>query len=357
MPIINPDSSTYATELAEYEAFISTSPYGNMMQSIHWLKVKNNWAADLVYVRDNAGSICAAMTIISISNDGERSFMYCRGPVCDFSDTDLVLKLIKEAQPAIEKRNPYLLRIEPEYIHSEELVAKYRELGFEFRSGVEETFKSFTNGCLTMIRWLEGKTEEDIFASFSSRFRGKLRKSYKNGITTEFYSATDEGYPQALEQMRALIKTSLDRHGSKCRPIEYFDRMLKAFSDSRIVLTRDEEGTYLSTCLLVNYNQKSFYVYAGSTTEKRNLYPAAQTNWEAIKYAISRGMHHYDMGDVKQHSYEDALFKFKHDLCGDEGATTWIGALDLVFDEARYRAHLPGIIADDQPVAVVKDLR
>lgn len=354
MPIIDTDSPNVAAELEEYENFIATSPHGHMLQSVNWLKVKNNWNADFVYLRDEEGKICAAVTLLSVAND-EYSLMYARGPVCDFSDVDLVMRLLEEAKPAIKARNPYLLRLEPEHPFDQELVDKYRAMGFQFRSSAEDNYKPFSNGVYTMIRWINGKSEEEVFADFSSRFRGKIRKSYKSGISSRIYTAADEDYPRALETFHMLVKTSLDRKGAITRPIEYFDRMVRAFPGGKIILTSDEEGTPLAGCLLVNYNNKAHYVYAGSSTEKRNLYPATQTNWEAIKNAIAEGMTHYDMGSVKMHNEGCPLFKFKRDLCGEAGMVQWIGALDLVFEESRYRQFLPEDIRDTDKVTVVKD--
>lgn len=113
MPILTNQSP--ASELAEYEDFVANSPHGHMMQSVNWSQVKSNWRADFVYLRGADGSIKAALSILSIANDGQHSFLYApRGPVCDLANVELVSALTKEAQPVIEKHNGFLLRMDPE---------------------------------------------------------------------------------------------------------------------------------------------------------------------------------------------------------------------------------------------------
>lgn len=81
--------------LNEYENFIKNHPNGHLMQSTNWIKVKEGWESDYVYLTDKDDQIIAALSILSVKNDGEHAFMYApRGPVCDFHDTDLVDALI-----------------------------------------------------------------------------------------------------------------------------------------------------------------------------------------------------------------------------------------------------------------------
>ena len=62
--------------VVRYEEFVASSPYGHVMQSLNWAKVKDNWDSDYVYLQDDAGNITAALSILSVKNDGEQAFMY-----------------------------------------------------------------------------------------------------------------------------------------------------------------------------------------------------------------------------------------------------------------------------------------
>lgn len=334
MPVLNLNNQE---EVREYENYIQTSPHGHMMQSIHWSKVKDNWDQDYVYVRNEEGAIEGALSILSVKNDGVHAFMYApRGPVCDFSNLPLVERLLKEAESVAETRNAFLLRMDPEVLYNEELLMTYRNSGYHLRSrdlGVE---KAFSNPRNHMILSLKGHTEESLMASFSAKERNKIRKTYKNGLKTVSYQADTEGFKEALDTFFALTKIMAERQGISHRPYSYFDRLLHAFEDARIFETRDLENEVLSSCILVTYNKKSFYIYAASSNSKRNLNASTQMNYEAILYALSQGMEEYDFGGIFSTDSSDGLFAFKYDFCGAKGHHEFIGELDIIYKKELY---------------------
>lgn len=346
MPVLStPFAQTpeFAQKLSAYEEFVETSEYGNYMQSIHWAELKNNWNADLVYLTDDSGKIRAAMTILSISNDGgETSFMYVpRGPVADFADVTLVQELLAEAQPAIALRNPFLLRIEPAHRIDDELVETYRALGYNFRSREVENIYHFTQMMYAVVLDLVGKDVAAVTAH-SARFRNELSKSYRSGIHTQFYAFGEEKFKAAYDEFYELMNITGTRQDFVFRPKPYYRRMLELYPASRLAITRDEEGTALSAAVLIIYNRKMAYFAAASSNEKRNLYPNIQMNFEAIKYALSLGLAEYDMGGVDAlNADECGMYKFKRKICGDHAGMHYIGSLDVVFNEDKYQEFLP----------------
>lgn len=327
--------------LAEIDAFVASSPYGMMMQSPRWAKVKANWNADYVYLTDEAGNITATLSIISVTQKDGTVFMYApRGPVCDLHDTETVQALLAEAAKVAQARKGFLLRIDPEVVYDPKLVETYRNLGYVVRSREIEDPKAFSNPRCNMVLDLTQKTEEAVMEEFSSRFRGKIRKTYKSGLVTHRYSAEHPEFEAKLAEFYELTKIMAERQGILFRPLGYFRDMLKAFSDSCLLITYDAEGQPLSGSLLVGYNRKLFYVYAASSNEKRNLYPAVQTNWEGIKYALAQGYSEYDMGGVFVIDPENGLYRFKKEICGESGLRELIGEIDVVYNQVEYETYI-----------------
>lgn len=327
--------------VGKYESFILESTHGHMLQSVNWRKVKNNWDADYVYLEDEQGNIRAALSILSVKNDEESAFMYApRGPVCDFYDTEIVMELINEAKHVIQKRNGFLLRMDPEVLQDDELVKKYRELGFKFRSSEQNNIKTFTNPKHNMILNLENKTDEDIMDAFTSNQRRKIRKTYKIGLQTRVIRVSDEMFEEALERFYSLTIDMSKRQGILYRPKDYFVRLLNAYEDACFFETYDVEGEVLSSCIVVSYNKKSFYIYAASSDNKRNFNASIQMNYEAILYALKNGYTQYDMGGVFNFDVSDGLYTFKYNFCGSEGHKEFIGELDVVLDEERYNSFI-----------------
>lgn len=324
------------TRVNEYENFVKNHPNGHLMQSTNWIKVKEGWESDYVYLTDDDDKIVAALSILSVKNDGEHAFLYApRGPVCDFHDTELVDRLIKEAQPIADKHKAFLLRMDPETLYDEDLVQAYRDLGYDFRSREQNDEGVFSNPRHHMIADLEGHDKESMLMEYTSNNRRKIRKTYKNDLETHVITVEDDGFEDALDRFYELTKIMAERQEITHRPKEYFDHLMHAFDDAKMYETYHEDDL-LSTCIVVTYNKKSFYMYAASSNTKRNLNGSLQTNYEAVKYAIDNDIAEYDMGGVFGFDKSDGLYRFKKIFTGHEGLKEFIGELDVVYDRDLY---------------------
>ncbi|MCI7551991.1 MAG: peptidoglycan bridge formation glycyltransferase FemA/FemB family protein [Actinomycetaceae bacterium] len=345
MPVIDVNGSDAEKLLAEYEHFVAHSPYGHMMQSVNWAKVKDNWSADYVYLRGDDGEIAAGMSIISISNDGgESAFLYApRGPVCDFRDLGLVERLVEEATPVVEKRHGFVLRIDPEMAYTApELPERIRAVpwndgAFVLRTMEETDAHAFSQPPMNMVADLVGKDADTVLETYPSKTRGKIRKPFKSGISTSSVTVADTDFSAALDAFYELTGVMAERQGITHRPREYFERLLYAFPGARLYITKHESGEVLASSIVVNYNRKAFYMYAASSNEMRNLRPNDQMNFVAIQDAIRSGMNEYDMGGIFMADDADGLYSFKKQFCGAEGLRSMVGELDLIFDAAKYR--------------------
>ena len=222
MPVLDKSN---AADVARYENFIKSSPYGRATQDMNWSQVKNNWESDYVYLEEN-GEIIAALSILSVEAVDDASFSYAsRGPVSDFTDIELTKRLIEEAKPVIEAKNSFLLRIDPAFKYDEEIVNLYRDAGFKFRSR-ETEIKSFSQPRYDMILDLKDKTSEEVLKEFRQNTRYSVRQSIKKGVTTR-WSRT----PEDLDIFYDMTIIMAERQGITYRHKSYFERLLAAFPD------------------------------------------------------------------------------------------------------------------------------
>ena len=76
------------------------------------------------------GKIIAAMSLIIRRAFAGFSLMYApRAPICDFSDTQLVKRLLDEAKPLAKKYRAFVLRFDPELPRLPQLEEEYRKMG------------------------------------------------------------------------------------------------------------------------------------------------------------------------------------------------------------------------------------
>lgn len=339
MPILDLNN-TY--DVKRYESFIEKSDYGHFMQSINWSKVKSNWEKDYVYLEDEKGNIKAALSILSIKNDGVNSFMYApRGPVCNLENIEDLKALIKEAYPVVKKRSGFLLRIDPEYDYNLEMVEKIKNSNIKNLNlrTIGEDEHSFSNPRVNMMVDLRGKSFEDYIASFNSKQRNTINKSYRSGLVTKRYSKTNNDFEKELDIFYKLTQIMAKRQNITHRPKEYFKRLFESFDDVVLYQVGDDEEV-LASCIVLGYNKKSFYAYSASSNSKRNLNPSNQLNIEAIKDAIKKNRSEYDMGGIFSTEKNNGLYKFKRFFCKEEGLRAYIGEIDIVFDQDLYNKFL-----------------
>ena len=337
MPILDLSNSE---EVARYEEFVASSPHGHVMQSLNWAKVKENWDSDYVYLQDDSGNITAALSILSIKNDGEHAFMYApRGPVCDFRDIDTVKALVKEASPVIEKRNGFVLRMDPEFAYDEEVLANYRNAGMGnlviTTRGTDE--HSFSNPRMHVIADISMGSHEEYFQTVKRKKRTMIRLPYKHGLETIRLHRNQEGFEKSLETFYDLTKVMAQRQGITYRPKDYFVRLVNAYPPPAVTLYETKlNDQVLSSAIVLGYNKKAFYIYAASSNEHRELYPNYQMNNEAIKDAIDQGYSEYDMGGIFDLNPAAGLYRFKKTFCGENGLMEMIGQFDWVYNSDAY---------------------
>lgn len=326
MPILDKNDSA---KVQEYEDFVKNSPFGYATQDMQWAKVKSNWISEYVYLKEN-GKITAAMSVLGIKAVDNKVFLYApRGPVSDFYNIETTKKLIDEAKPLFAKYNAFLLRMDPCVKDDQDLVKKYRDEGFTFRSEGENPH-SFSNPRCDMILNMEGKSEEDLMAGFSAMTRRHIRASIKAGVTSRWGRSQED-----IDTFYKLTEIMADRHGITHRPKEYFERLLAAYPDIRIY-TSEYEGEPISCMIGFPYKDMMWYIYGATESVKGKVSPGYLSIWDLILWGKELGMKYFNMGAVYSFDISDGLYFFKYGFCKSNEPSMWIGELDVVLDDDAY---------------------
>lgn len=322
MPVLDKQNER---DVRRYEEFIRNSPYRSLTQDPNWAAVKDDWGNEQVYV-ERDGEIVAAMSLLIRKVPGGFSLLYApRGPICDFEDVQLVSELMKEAEAVAKKHKAFALKMDPEVLYSEELDKKYKDAGYVVRN-ISADKDELIQPRLNMIVKLEGEDEESIMMRYKKKTRNIIRGAIKKGVEVS-YSRSDE----YLKIFYEIYKTMAERNQITIRSYDYFVKMREAYEGLRIYLVQHEED-YLAGAVTINYYGKLYYLYAGSTNEKRNLNPNHLMNYEMMKWGIEEGAQQYDLGGVFiLDSQQDGLYSFKSSFCQEDGVTEYIGEIDKVY--------------------------
>ena len=322
-------------ERYEYEQFVSHHPYGSFSQSLAWRQVKENWGHEAVVVRDSDGNIQAAMLILVKSLPLlHSSFLYApRGPVCFPEETELLPLLFQGIIQAAKKHRACLFRMDPMILESDT-----RFLGAMACLGFSHTLKAnedTTVQCRSHYHLpLDGKTQEEIFSAFKSKWRYNIRLASRRGVTCGYYG------PERLDDFMKLMRETGHRDHFAIRSREYFLRLMNAFGSACRLYFCEYNGEPLSGAIAIQYAGKTAYVYGASSSRHRNLMPCYLMQWSMIQWAIESGCSLYDFQGIPHFDEPDhpnyGVYRFKQGFSGE--VVVYAGEFDYIFSPCKKAA-------------------
>lgn len=317
----------------EFDSFVRSHPKGHMMQTSAWGKVKKEWEWAGFISRDADGKIkgVCAVLLRQIPMTPFKMMYAPRGPVCDLADKETVTELITAAREYGVKNKAYTLKIDTDTLASnEEYVNHLKSLGFTFMDHTKD-FNTIQARYILRLD-VEGKTEEEVMASFHPKTRYNARLAARKGVTVEIKGI------EACEEFHDLMLVTGERDNFATRDTSYFRRIMEAFGDDARIYMAYYEGKAIAGALDVHCGDKVWYVYGASSNEYRNVMPNYLVQWEMIKWAIEEKCRCYDFrgGYPDETSTLHGIFKFKYGFTNDY--MELMGEADLILNKLGYKA-------------------
>lgn len=319
----------------EYEAFASTDKNGNFLQSLNWTKVKDNWGWDAVISRDSDGKIQGTCLVLvkKIPIFG-CSFLYAsHGPVCDYHNKEVLADIFEGIKVLAKKHNCYEFMWDPCFVETDEKAKNIlKEMGFSHIENAPElsTIQARNNYMLLNI---EGKTPDEVMASFHSKWRYNIRLASRKGVVCRACG------PEAVDDFYPMMAETGTRDGFSIRPKEYFVKMINAlgFDHCRLYMCylQNEDGTEtpVSGAVTTQYAGKTCYVYGASSNKHRNVMPNHLMQWTMIQWALENNNFIYDFQGIPFYTDEThpnyGVYKFKKGFNGE--VVTYAGEFYYTF--------------------------
>lgn len=314
-------------DLYEYESFVKSHKNGSFFQSLSWVRVKYNWSNEIIIVKEADKIVGSALLLIKPMPYVHGNFLYSpRGPVCDYDNVRVLNEIIKKVKWLAKKHDACMFRMDP-CIENNDInhIRLFKSLGFAFKEEPDDyrTIQTRNNYVLD----IEGKSEEEVFGSFHSKWRYNTRLSERKGVRCII------GSKDKLDDFYELMKVTGERDNFKIRSKEYFERVMDAFGDNCRLFMCYKDSTPLSGALTVQYAGKTCYVYGASSNESRNLMPNYLMQWTMIKWAIENKCKLYDFMGIPYYFDEShpnyGVYRFKKGFNGR--VLSYAGEFDYVF--------------------------
>ncbi len=151
--------------------------------------------------------------------------------------------------------------------------------------------------------------EETILSKMKQKCRYNIRLAQKKGVTVRVWDD--------VKAFHEMMTVTGGRDNFGVHSFEYYQRAYNLFHPKGIceLLVAEYEGKPLASLMVFANSRRAWYVYGASNDEERNRMPTYLLQWEAIRWAKSRGCAEYDLWGVPDADEEklEAEFESRHD--------------------------------------------
>jgi len=328
-----------------WDAFVSQSPYGHLLQSSTWARLKEffGWEAARIAI-ERGGSIVAGAQVLFrplLPRAPFPTIAYLpKGPVISPEDEDIIVLLWQAIHREARARKAFFLKAEPDWPWSRELEARFGKWGFRPGGTIQPQS--------TIIVDLTASHEE-ILARMKQKTRYNIRLASRKGVKVR------EGTGADLATFYELMLTTSRRDRFAIHSRRYYETVYRLFSPqgNAVLLLAEYEGEVLAGLMAFAWGRKAWYMYGASSDRHRNLMPNHLLQWEAMRWAKGKGCATYDLWGIPDEVGRDpqrfrrtvtdrrgglwGVYRFKQGFGGE--VVRWIGAWDYVYSPVWYRVY------------------
>ena len=358
------DKETHVEFLKNYQTF-------SFLQLPCWAEVKSGWKSKSVGWFDERKLVCVGLILIRNIPKTKWSLFYLpEGPVLDpdyaknvvdwltplrdFAKTSGAFNLKLGPQVTINTWSAATIKsaisdnvyrqfkdVDPDRINpfGHEIGTKLRNLGGKQIETDGEGFGDVQPRFVFAID-VEGKTDEELLATFSQEWRRNIKKAEKSEVKVRQANFSD------LETFHTLYKETAKRDKFTPRPLNYFKQMWKSLNENSNNLAEmrlyiaEQENICHAACLWVRVGKHVWYTYGASSTSGRELRPSNAIQWQMMRDARDAGASIYDMRGIAATLNEKSplfgLLRFKIGTGGK--VIQYVGEWDFVLKPLIYKA-------------------
>ena len=358
------DKETHVEFLKHYQTF-------SFLQLPCWAEVKSGWKSKSVGWFDERKLVCVGLILIRNIPKTKWSLFYLpEGPVLDPDYAKNVVDWLTPLRDFAKESGAFNLKLGPQVTintwsaatiksaisdnvyrqfkdvdpdrvnpFGHEIGTKLRNLGGKQIETDGEGFGDVQPRFVFSID-VEGKTDEEILATFSQEWRRNIKKAEKSEVKVRQANFSD------LETFHTLYKETAKRDKFTPRPLNYFKQMWKSLNENSNNLAEmrlyiaEQENICHAACLWVRVGKHVWYTYGASSTSGRELRPSNAIQWQMMKDARDAGASIYDMRGIAATLNEKSplfgLLRFKIGTGGK--VIQYVGEWDFVLKPLIYKA-------------------
>ena len=282
--------------LVEWKEFLQSHPDAHVLQTGEWGELKAAFGWDTVRILSGGMGVQILFRKLPLG----LTVAYAPKPV--FSHQSSVGgEFWNEVDSVCKKHRAIFLKIEPDFWEDQRPDTWNLKL---------DTSPHNIQPPRTIIVDIRG-TEDEILARMKQKTRYNIRLAEKKGVTVRAW----DNIPAFHKMM--LATGGRDNFG--VHSLEYYRRAYELFHPKGTgmaeLLVAEFEGKPLAALMVFARGRRAYYMYGASTDEERNRMPTYLLQWEAMKWARSKGAEEYDLWGVpdEDEATLESNFETRHD--------------------------------------------
>lgn len=329
---------------SEWSDFLLECPDAHLLQNMQWGELKSNYGWEPVRIMSEDTKSSWGAQILFRKLPLGFTFAYLpKGPLlrdegAGFKHSSPGPTFWKDIDEMCREKRAVFLKIEPD---------DWANTGSWQKGAVPEGFKLSTHSIQpprTIVVDLSG-SEEDILGRMKQKTRYNIRLAVKKGVQV--------GASGNVSAFHELMETTAQRDQFGIHSLDYYQKAFDLFhpADRCALLMAEFDGQPIAGLMVFSSGSRSWYLYGASASQHRQRMPTYLLQWEAMKWARSKGCLNYDLYGVPDHAAEyleanfqdhsDGLwgiYRFKRGFGGQvvRAPGTW----DKVYNSFLYQLYL-----------------
>lgn len=310
------------TDRHAWNRFVSASPYGHILQSWEWGEIKGEtgWRPVRLALLEGGDIRGAAQVLIRSLPYGVGRLAYVpKGPVLDYSNTELLQAMLGALRDLARDERVISLKIEPEIVEPSPVTETLAADGLVPAPPVQ----------MRSTIWVDlSAPEEEILARQKQKTRYNIRLAERKGV--EVRSGTVDDLPAWYDMYEVTSRRdTFTIHG-----LDYYQTVLGVLQPRRMadLLLAYHEDDLLAGIIVFAFGHEAQYMYGASGNEKRNFMAPYLVQWRGMQWARAQGASIYDLWGIpdRLEENEDLWGVYRHKRGYGGEIVRYVGAFDLV---------------------------
>ena len=321
--------------LTGWNSFLTKHPNAHILQTGEWGELKSAFGWEPVRLVLDVGP---GVQILFRRLPLGLTLAYLPKPVFSDQQSAFSRRFWTEVDATCKMRRAVFLKIEPD-LWSESSQTDLHNTQYAMRKSPQNIQPP-----RTLIVDLRG-TEDEILARMKQKTRYNIRLASKKDVTVRSWDD--------LPTFHQMMLVTGGRDGFGVHSLEYYQRAYDLFHPTGMaeLLVAEYEGVPLAALMVFARGRRAWYMYGASTDEERNRMPTYLLQWEAMRWARSKGAEEYDLWGVPDEDDETleaqfterndglwGVYRFKRGFGGELKRA--IQAMDRVYNPLLYKLYL-----------------